>query len=184
MGVVTRPNTYTTGNTITAAENEANETTIYNEFNGNIDNANIKSSAAIVESKIAFNTASGHSHDGTDSKAIPKGFVFTLTGTLATGTSLAPALIATGGLTIAKVYAYCKTAPTGASVIIDINKNGTSIWNSNQANRVAITAGLTTPATQTSFDTTALVENDLLTIDVDQIGSTEPGADLTVIITA
>lgn len=183
MGQVTRTYTYTAGNTITAAQNETNETDLYNEFNGNIDNDNIKSAAAIVESKIAFNTSTGHSHDGTDSKAIPKGMVFTVTGSLTTGTSVSPLLISTGTLTITKVYVNVKTAPTGASLIIDINKNGTSIWNATQANRATITSG-NTSGSQTSFDTVALAEGDVITLDIDQIGSTVSGADLTVTIKA
>lgn len=183
MGTITRPNTYTAGNTIDPTENTANETTIYNEFNGNIDNANIKASAGILESKIAFNTSTGHDHDGTDSKAIPKGLVFTVTGTLSTGTSVAPVLVATGALTISKVYVNVKTAPTGAAIIIDVNKNGTSIWDTTQANRATIAAGATS-GTQTSFDTTALTEGDVLTLDIDQVGSTVAGADLTVTVKA
>lgn len=183
MGTITRPNTYTTGNTILAADVTSNETTIYNEFNGNVDNNNIKSGAAIVESKIAFSTSVGHSHDGVDSKAIPRGFVFTITGTLSTGTSLAPLLVATQSLTITKVYVNVKTAPSGAAIKIDINKNGTSIWNSTQGNRATVADGATS-GTQTSFDTTSLAEGDILTLDVDQIGSTTPGADITVIVKA
>lgn len=189
MGLVTRPYTYTSGNTITAAQNESNETTLYNEFNGNIDNANVKSSAAIVESKIAFNTSTGHSHDGTDSKAIPKGFVWTVAGTLSTNTDAAPWLTCTATQTISKVYGTVKTAPTGASILIDIDKstdNGatwTSIWNSNQGNRLAITATNRT-GSGTSFDTTSVAEGNLLRIAVDQVGSTIAGADLTVVLKA
>ena len=38
--------------------------------NGGITNTNINASAAIVESKIAFNTTSGHTHNGTDSRLL------------------------------------------------------------------------------------------------------------------
>ena len=41
--------------------------------NGGISNANINATAAIAESKIAFNTSSGHDHDGSDSKLISLG---------------------------------------------------------------------------------------------------------------
>lgn len=41
--------------------------------NGNITNTNVNASAAIVESKIAFNLTTGHDHDGTDSKLISFG---------------------------------------------------------------------------------------------------------------
>lgn len=183
MGLITKPNTYTAGNTILASEVNSNEDTLYTLVNGNVENANIKSSAGIVESKIAFDTSSGHTHDGTDSKAIPKGFVFTITGTLTTGTSLAPVLVALATQTISKVYVNVKTAPTGADLIIDLNLNGTSIWNTTQANRATISASATS-GTQTSFDTTALSEGDIITLDIDQIGSTIAGADITVTVKA
>lgn len=110
-------------------------------------------------------------------------FVFTITGSLVTGTSLTPTLSVIKGLTITKVYAYVKTVPTGADLIFDINKNGTSIWNATQANRIKIPAAdADGKATQTSFDTTTLSEEDTLTLDVDQIGSTIAGADATVTI--
>ena len=183
MGSISKGKTWADNENITYTDLNGNFDTIYNEFNGNIDNANIDSSAAISESKIAFSTSTGHDHDGVDSKAIPKGLVFTVTGTLTTGTSVAPLLIATGTLTISKVYVNCKTAPTGASILVDINKNGTSIWNTTQANRAAITAG-NTSGTQTSFDTTSLTEGDVLTVDIDQVGSSVAGADLTITIKA
>jgi hypothetical protein len=106
-------------------------------------------------------------------------FVFPVAGGLFTGTSKSPILIATRTLTIVKAYANVKTAPTGANLICDINKNGTSIWNATQANRITVVAAATS-GTQTSFDTVALAEGDILTMDVDQVGSTIAGADLTV----
>jgi hypothetical protein len=38
--------------------------------NGNITNANVNASAAIAESKVAFDNSAGHGHNGTDSKRI------------------------------------------------------------------------------------------------------------------
>jgi|GEM_PF-2980581 hypothetical protein len=183
MGLVTKTNTYTAGSTILASEVNTNEDTLYTLVNGNIENANVKAGAAIAESKIAFDTSSGHDHDGTDSKAIPRGFAFSVVGTLSTGTSQTPALIALQAMTISKVYANVKTAPTGASILVDINKNGTSIWATTQANRLTVAAAATT-GTQTSFDTTALAEGDILTIDLDQVGSSVAGADITITVKA
>jgi hypothetical protein len=108
-------------------------------------------------------------------------FVFPVAGTLFTGTSLPSQGVAPKALTITKAYASVKTAPTGASLIVDINKNGTSIWNSTPANRLTITA-TNTSGTQTSFDTTSLAESDVLTVDIDQVGSTVAGADLVVLL--
>lgn len=107
-----------------------------------------------------------------------KDYVFPLTGSLVTGTSLTPILIATRALTIVKAYANVKTAPTDAAIIVDINKNGTTIW-STQANRLQVAAGATS-GTETDFDVTTLAEGDILTMDIDQVGSTVAGADLTV----
>lgn len=52
MSVISKPNTFSPGATIVAAEHNDNFNTIYNEFNGNISNANISNSAAIAYSKL------------------------------------------------------------------------------------------------------------------------------------
>jgi hypothetical protein len=99
-----------------------------------------------------------------------------------TGLNKTNKLIVDKAYTINKAYAYATTAPTGAALIFDINLNGSTIW-STQANRLQIAAGANS-GTQTSFNSTALVENDILSIDIDQIGSTLPGADITVVLRA
>jgi len=80
--------------------------------------------------------------------------------------------------TITRSVAYAKTAPTGANMIFDINKNGTTIWTT-QANRLTVTAG-STSASQTSFDVIAVTSGDALSLDVDQVGSSTAGGDVTV----
>jgi hypothetical protein len=80
--------------------------------------------------------------------------------------------------TIIRASAVAKTGPTGADLIFDINLNGTTIW-STQSNRLTIAASATEGAT-TTFNTTAVSQNDNLSIDVDQIGSTIAGSDITV----
>lgn len=111
-------------------------------------------------------------------------FIFTVPDILITGTHstlLIPALVVTKPCVITKGYGYVKTVNTGANLIVDINKNGVSIWNITPANRLTIPAAdADGKATQTSFDTTALVEEDILTMDLDAVGSTIAGADLTV----
>ena len=105
-------------------------------------------------------------------------FLFAIDSTLFTGTNLTPIIIVPQAMTIVKAYASIKTAPTGADLIIDLNKDGTTIW-STQANRLTISDGATT-ATQTSFNTTSLAEGSEITVDLDQVGSTVSGADLTI----
>lgn len=53
MATITKPNTFTAGNTVLAAEHNNNFDTIYDDYNGNITNANIASGAAIVDTKLA-----------------------------------------------------------------------------------------------------------------------------------
>lgn len=79
--------------------------------------------------------------------------------------------------TITKARLRVATAPTGAALVCDLHLNDTSIWNANQANRVQIAAGATS-GSQTAFDTTGVAEGDELRLDVDQVGSTVPGAEL------
>lgn len=181
MGTITRGYTYTAGNTITAAQNEANETTIYNEFNGNIDNDNIKSSAAIAESKIAFNTSAGHDHDGTDSKKITinRAFGFFISGTPSVANDLSWNPTSPQAMTAVKTWAYCRTAPTGAGLIA-------RIYNVTQAaviGSVTINASATT-GTSTTYTTSAIAAGDVLRCDITQIGSTVAGSNISVILEA
>ena len=71
------------------------------------------------------------------------------------------------------------TAPTGASLIVDINKNGTTIYTT-QANRPTITAAANAGGPGATPDVTTLAAGDYLTVDIDQVGSSVAGADLTV----
>ncbi len=53
FALITKPNTFTAGTTIIASEHNDNFDTSYNDYNGNITNANISGSAAIADSKLA-----------------------------------------------------------------------------------------------------------------------------------
>lgn len=103
---------------------------------------------------------------------------FSKQGTLAvsTGTMRLPI---DGTYTVIGARLAVGTAPAGSSIIVDIHKNGTTIY-TNQANRPTIAAGATTGGPGTAPDVTALAAGDTLTVDIDQIGSGTPGADLTV----
>jgi len=103
--------------------------------------------------------------------------VFAVPGTCTTGVK-ACRFTVPFACTISKAYAICQTGPTGADLIFDIHLNGTTIWTTT-GNRVKIADGTYT-GTQTSFDSTALVENDYLELYIDQVGSTAAGGDITV----
>jgi len=83
--------------------------------------------------------------------------------------------------TITRVRASVGTAPTGASLIVDVLKNGTSIYNVTPANRPTIAAAAFTALGGTP-DTTTFVSGDYITVSVTQIGSGVAGSDLTVSI--
>lgn len=85
-------------------------------------------------------------------------------------------------VTILGISAAVNTAPTGAAIILDVNKNGTTIFTT-QGNRPQIAAAaFATAAEVTNMEVIAFAIGDYMTVDVDQIGSTVAGADLTVFI--
>ena len=79
---------------------------------------------------------------------------------------------------ILSVMIACKNAPIGASIVVDVNKNGVTIF-TNQGNRPTIAAGQFASVARTP-DIQNLTTGDLITVDVDAVGSTAPGTDLTV----
>lgn len=83
-------------------------------------------------------------------------------------------------LTITGVRVSAGTAPTGAALIVDVKKGGTSIFPTTPKPRVAIGANTGTAVP----DTTAWAAGEYLTVDVTQIGSTVAGSDVTVTIQA
>jgi hypothetical protein len=82
--------------------------------------------------------------------------------------------------TFSKAWLNLVTVNTGADFIVDIKKNGTTIW-TNVGNRVKITAGAS-PAqgNTTTFDVTSFVAGDVISCDIKQVGATIVGAGLTV----
>jgi hypothetical protein len=108
--------------------------------------------------------------------------VFAAEGDLATTTGAFRWYNDTGKtLTFISARGSVGTAPTSQSILVDINVNGTSIWNATQANRITIAAGTNTDEGG-AFDTATITDGQYLTVDIDQVGSGTVGADLTVSI--
>lgn len=122
------------------------------------------------------------------SELVPKGYV--------DGPHIAPALTQPGVLVVGtgkgqlpflfnviilSIVVRSRVAPTGASIIVDVNKNGTTIFTT-QANRPSIAASgnVSSPSTP---DVTAFSAGDYMTIDIDQVGSTVAGEDLVCVAT-
>jgi hypothetical protein len=106
-------------------------------------------------------------------------YPFSAGGTLTVRTGTFKAYLS-GNYTFETCYISVGTAPTGAAVIVDVNKNGTTIFTTQSA-RPTIAVS-TTSATGNNPAVTTFAANDYISVDIDQIGSTVAGADLTVLI--
>jgi hypothetical protein len=83
--------------------------------------------------------------------------------------------------TITAVYIYCRDPGSAGSTIIDVNLNGTSIFDVTPANQPELAWNDANQVAKSGVpDTTAVVENDVLSIDIDQVAT--DAKDLTVVI--
>ena len=83
-------------------------------------------------------------------------------------------------LTLTEVRASVGTAPTGANLIVDVNANGTSIFTTDLLSIDAGEKTSVTAATPPNITTTSLSDDDEITVDIDQIGSTVAGTGLKI----
>jgi hypothetical protein len=79
-------------------------------------------------------------------------------------------------LTANAVDLSVKTAPDGADIIVDVLKNGSSIFST----KPQITDGQSSGGSSAVFSTTTFVAGDVITFNIDQVGSSTPGSDLTI----
>lgn len=82
---------------------------------------------------------------------------------------------------IVNVVAVVGTAPTGATLIFDIEKDGVSIFTT-QANRPTVPIGATESPVSARPDVYKFAAGDTIALGVDQIGSTVAGADADVTV--
>ena len=82
--------------------------------------------------------------------------------------------------TILGVSATVSTAPSGTSIILDLNRNGITLF-SNQGNRPQILSGQNS-SQEVDPDVVDMNRGDYLTLDIDQVGNVIPGSDLTAIV--
>jgi hypothetical protein len=115
--------------------------------------------------------------------AFPVNFQFAVDGALTTGAGTRRIYNATGRtITIKQVTAHVVTAPTGAAILLDVNIGGTTVFTT-QGNRPSIAiSGNTSTAGNSDAAASTLASGGYLTVDVDQIGSTVAGSDLTGVI--
>jgi hypothetical protein len=107
--------------------------------------------------------------------------IFSQGGTLTTGAGVFRLYNRSGVTrTIQTVTAAVGTQPTGASILVDVNISGTTIFTT-QSNRPTIAVSTNEDQSGTP-DVTAWTSGSYLTIDIDQVGSTVAGADLVVTV--
>lgn len=141
MAIITRPHFYTSGNKAKSTEVNNDFNTIYNEFNGNIANANISATAAIVGSKLDL------SSPGTIGGTTPGIATFTnLTATTITSgvlfvnvdTNLKAINIDSEASTESCIY-YDQALAQGGNSILGYH-NGSLVWGWTRVNAVASSA--------------------------------------------
>jgi hypothetical protein len=116
-------------------------------------------------------------HDYHDTSVVPVGGPFTKQGVLTVTTGVSR-FYADDYYYITAARASVNTAPTGAAIIVDILKNGVTIFTTS-ANRPTIAiSGFT--GVSSAPDIPFVVPGDYLTVNIAQVGSTVAGADLVV----
>lgn len=83
--------------------------------------------------------------------------------------------------TLTGVRSSVNTAPTGSTLVVDINQNGTSILSTKLSIDVNEKTSLTA-ATPAVISNSAIADDSELTIDIDQVGSTIAGEGLKIVL--
>lgn len=109
---------------------------------------------------------------------VPRTYVWFVSGTVATGTEQGPTFRMKRATIVEDIELHVKTAPTGAALIVDINEAGTTLFST----KPEIDISGTTEDDNHVFSDTNLAAAAELTMDIDQVGSTVAGADLTVLL--
>lgn len=109
--------------------------------------------------------------------ALEETYVFHLSGAVSAATNIAESIRVQRRCHVRKVYVDVKTAPTNASMIIDVNDDGSTI----STTKTTISATETSGSNET-FTSPTIDAGSLLTVDADQVGSSEAGRDLTVCV--
>ena len=156
MGTVTLPTTFADGTVPTAAQFNGDFAAITNEFNGNIENANVKAGAAIASSKISFGTEMW-------TRAVLSLGTYDISVGTGKDEFTIPATVPASKMVIETVEVETDIAPSAAHTLTaDVNKNGTSILSAGIS--VANTAILTTGTTPSVVTVSA---GDRFTFDID-----------------
>jgi len=106
------------------------------------------------------------------------GMIWYLDGEQLVGASQGAQVTMPFSITLSGVTMNIKGAPTGAALIADVKSDGASIFST----KPQINAGETTGGSDASFSVSSIPINAIVTLDIDQVGSTFAGSGLTVIV--
>mgnify|MGYP003642642866 FL=1 len=81
--------------------------------------------------------------------------------------------------TLTGVRASCKLAPTGSTLIVDVNNGGTSVLSTKLSVDIGETTS-TTAAVAAVISSPTIADDAVITIDIDQVGSTVAGTGVKV----
>lgn len=138
----------------------------------------IATSADVTGSNAPMVHEASHQGAGGDILYVPRTYVWFIAGTIATGTEQGATFRIKRATVVEDVEMHIKTAPTGAALIVDINDGGTTIFSTEPE----IDISGTTEDDNHVISDAALAATTELTMDVVQVGSTEAGVDLTVLL--
>jgi hypothetical protein len=109
----------------------------------------------------------------------PASIVLSVTGAVATTSKAAVRMPHAG--TIRSITTAVTTAPTGAALIADVNIGGTTVFTT-QANRPSIAINGFSDNSD-AIEAGTFAAGDVISVDVDQVGSSVAGANLSVLVT-
>jgi len=182
--------TFISGNLIKSSEVNSNFSLINAELFA-LDNTNIAPAAGIVDTKLAQITTGSKVHGSsivTESiEHVVGAFGWFLEGTQTIADQQAATNIVSANLTVVDCKMYCVTAPTGTgSLEIDIQyKRAAGGWTSlfTTLPQILVTTNVDDGLHVLDDPVPTLQSDDLLRFNVEDVGGTEPGQDLTVILT-
>ncbi len=130
---------------------------------------------ALGDGAITTNTFTGTVDAGLRTLAGGQ-FSFQISGYLAIQTNAAPVVIVDADRSVRDIYGIVGTAPAGAAISLQINRNGASYAS------VEFAPGSTVSDIVGGFGMPALRAGDLLSLNISGVGTIVPGSDLTLIM--
>jgi hypothetical protein len=135
-----------------------------------------------LDARIGHPTYS-HDHSGASGagKALSQKFVVQVqsVGSMASGVNRLRTAIPLNGV-LESILGVARLGPSGATSVLDINFGATSLWYATQANRLMTPPGASV-ATYGPFNQATYTAGQIITVDADEVGSSSPLQDLSLV---